>query len=129
MNRASTIPPELPVSATPRHHNLLAATAFAVAFASAGVHALAFYMARELSRYRAAMPPHTVEAGGRFSLAAPVWLVTFVAIAVGGVGFAFLLSSCLTHRHALLSFLHVATFVFLLPTAYTGFRIAALFFQ
>jgi len=129
MNRASTIPPELPISATPRHHNILAATAFAVAFVSAGVHALAFYMARDLSRYRAAMPPHTVEGGTGFSLAAPVWLVTFAAIAVGVVGCAFLIASCLNHRDALLSFLHIAAFIFLLPTAYTAFRIPMLFFQ
>ena len=75
------------------------------------------------------MPPDSVEGGAGFSLAAPVWLVTFVAIAVGVVGFAFLVASCLTHRRALLSFLHVAAFVFLLPTVYAALRIAMLFFH
>jgi hypothetical protein len=129
MNRASTIQPELPVSVIPRVHNILAATAFSLAFASTTTHALALYMARDLSRYRAAMPPHTIEGGMGFSLAAPVWLVTFAGIALGVVGLAFLVASCLTHRNALLSFLHIAALVFLLPTAYTSFRIATLFFQ
>lgn len=128
MNRAPTIPSELPISATPRHHNILAATAFAVTFVSAGVHASAFHMTCDLSHYRAAMPPHTLEGGTGFSLAAPVWFVTIGAIAVGVVGGVFLAASCFSNRHALLSFLHVAAFVFLLPTAYMGFRIAMLFF-
>lgn len=120
---------ESPVSATPRHHSILGAIAFAATFVSAGMHASAFYMERDLSRYRAAMPPHTLEGGTGFSLAAPVWFVTFGAIAVGVVGFAFLVASFLAHRHPLLSFLHVAAFIFLFPTAYTGFRIATFFFQ
>jgi len=125
MNRASPIPPELPVSVIPRHHNILAAAAFSVAFVSTAIHGVAFYMARDLS----AMPPHAVEGGAGFSLAAPVWLVTFAGIALGIVGLAFLLASGLTHRHALFSFLHIAALVFLLPTAYAGFSIARLFFQ
>jgi hypothetical protein len=129
MKRPSSIPPELFVVATSRHHNFLAAAAFAVSFVSAGVHAVAFYMTRDLSRYRTAMPPHMVEGGTGFSLAAPVWLVTFAAIGVGVVGCAFLVASCLTHRDSLLSFLHIAAFIFLLPTAYTAFCIATLFFQ
>lgn len=129
MNQASAIPPKLPNSATQRRHNILAAVAFAVAFVSANSHALAIYMARDLSRYRADMPPNTIEGGTGFSLAAPVWLVTFAAIALGVIAFIFLIASCLTHRDTLLSFLHIAAFIFLLPTAYTAFRIATLFFQ
>jgi len=82
-------------------------------------------MIRDLARYREGLPSYMFEGGAGFALGAPVLLVAFAAIGLGIVGAVFLIASCFTH-HALHSPLNIAALAFLLPTAYTAYRLLTL---
>jgi len=87
------------------------------AFASAAIHAGYFCIMHK-------MPVYALHESLNFSIKRSHWSATGVAMALAGLGAAFLVASLVPKPRLYASWLNLATCFFLLPATYTGCCIA-----
>ena len=90
------------------------------AFVSALIHAGYFCVIHKL-------PVYAWGESINFSIGLKHWSATGIAMALAGLGAAFLIASCVPKPRLYLSWLNFATCLFLLPASYTGCCIVMLF--
>jgi hypothetical protein len=100
--------------------NTLGKAALVTAFASAAIHAGYFFATHKL-------PVYFWHESVNFSIGLRHWSATGISLALASLGAAFLIASLVPKPRLYVSWLNLATCLFLLPAAYTGCCIALIF--
>ncbi|XHR30832.1 MAG: hypothetical protein ACFUZC_09755 [Chthoniobacteraceae bacterium] len=91
------------------------------AFASAAIHAGYFCVMHKL-------PVYALHESLNFSIKRSHWGATGISLALASLGAAFLIASLIPKPRLYASWLNLATFLFLVPAAYTGYCIVQILF-